>query len=208
MWLILLALTSAILIVGVETVKRRFSLPTALTRRVIHAGTSIVATIAPLFISREEIIVVSIVFAAALLAGHRSRFFSAIHAVTRSTFGEVYLPLGVAIAALIFLPDNRSAFQFGVLVMGIADPLAGLIGEQFGTRRNQLLNNSKSLEGSLAFFISSLILTLLFASSGTPISSIILIPIVLTFVEHLLVYGLDNLALPIVAAYLIQTLTF
>lgn len=204
MKLILLILTSCALILGTEVMKRKFSIPTALTRRLIHLGTAIVAGISPLFVTQEEIIFVSIIFAAVLLVGRRYDIFSAIHSVERNTFGEVFLPLGVALSALLFLPHSMGAFQFGVFVMGISDALAGLAGEKFGRHHIKFLSNKKSFEGSLVFFLSSLILTFLFI----PVLdyNLFLIPLLLTFIEFCLVYGLDNLVLPILGAYLIQIL--
>ena len=60
------------------------------------------------------------------------------------------------------------------------------------------------MEGSVAFFVVSLVLTAIFV----PLISykLILVPAILTLVELCFVYGLDNLVLPIVGAYLIQML--
>ena len=147
---------------------------------------------------------VSIIFAVVLLVGRRYGIFSAIHSVERDTFGEVFLPLGVAFSALLFLPHSMGAFQFGVFVMGISDALAGLAGERFGRHHIKFLSNRKSLEGSLVFFLSSLILTFLFVQGFD--YRILVIPLILTGVEFFLEYGLDNLILPIAGAYLIQAL--
>jgi|SRR3989344_4582745 len=204
MVLILLILTSCACIVATEILKRTFSLPTALTRRVIHVTTAMVAVVAPLYVSQKEIIVVSILFAAALIAGRRYNIFSAIHSVERDTFGEVFLPLGVALTALFFLPHDISAFQFGICIMGISDVVAGLIGEQFGKHRATFFGNTKSLEGSLTFFLSTLLLTFLFV----PVFGydLLLTPLLLTLVEFCLVYGLDNLILPLAGAFLLQNI--
>jgi len=202
MELLLLALTSCVLIAGIEICKRRFSIPTIYTRRVIHMGTAVVAGIAPWFVRKDELVVVSIIFATLLLAGHFSSLLSAIHDVERKTFGDVYLPLSVALSAQLLLPAHLMAFQFGIFIMGISDPLAGLVGEKFGRHYFTILGNKKSLEGSLAFFASSLIIMLLLIPTFG--YSLILIPAVLTLVEFIFVYGLDNLAIPIIAAYLIQ----
>lgn len=203
---IIIVLLSCFFIAGGEIIKRRFSIPTKFTRRVIHIGTASVAGFAPLLVSKEELVLICIAFAIILFLGRSSRIFSAIHAVERYTFGEIYLPLGVAITALLFLPADLRAFQFGIFVMGISDSLAGLVGERFGERYFTIFGNKKSLEGSLTFFISTLILTFLFTSTFS--YPLILIPAILTLVEFSLVYGLDNLVLPLVGAYLFQFLTF
>ncbi|OIP80267.1 MAG: hypothetical protein COT39_04495 [Parcubacteria group bacterium CG08_land_8_20_14_0_20_48_21] len=204
MKLTLLILTSASFILGAEFLKRKFSLPSAFTRRAIHIGTAIVAGVAPIFVTKGEIFWVSIIFAIILFIGRAYHLFSAIHSVERYTFGEVYLPLGVAFTALFFLPQNIQAFQFGIFIMGISDAIGGLVGEKFGKHPLSIFGNKKTMEGSLAFFVVSLVLTAIFV----PLISykLILVPAILTLVELCFVYGLDNLVLPIVGAYLIQML--
>lgn len=204
MKLTLLILTSASFILGAEFLKRKFSLSSTFTRRAIHIGTAIVAGVAPIFVTKGEIFWVSIIFALVLFIGRTYHLFSAIHSVERCTFGEVYLPLGVAITALFFLPQNVQAFQFGIFIMGISDAIGGLVGEKFGKHPLSILGNKKTVEGSLAFFVVSLVLTAIFV----PLISykLILVPAILTLVELCFVYGLDNLVLPIVGAYLIQML--
>jgi len=200
--LVLLVVASCVCIAFVEVLKRKFSLPTALTRRLTHIGTAMVAGAAPLFVGQKEIIIVSLIFAGVLFVSRRYNLFSSIHTVDRVTFGEVFLPLGVALAALLFLPHDLAAFQFGVLVMGISDALAGFVGERFGKHSISLFKNKKSIKGSLAFLISTGILTFLFLPEFG--YQLLLIPLTLTFTEFLLIYGLDNLFLPIVAGLLFQ----
>src|SRR3989344_2643747 len=112
---------STALIGCVEVAKRKFRLSSAITRRVTHIGAALIAATAALFINQMMLIFVCALFAAIMFLGRRTALFSSIHDVERRTFGDVYLPLGVAICAVIFLPHNVSAFQYGVLVMGISD---------------------------------------------------------------------------------------
>ncbi len=200
----LLILVSSLFILGTELLKRKFSLPVAFTRRVIHVGTAIVAGVAPLFATREQIILVSIIFTIVLFFGRIYHLFLAIHSVERHTFGEIFLPLGVVVTAFFFLPHNILAFQFGIFVMGISDGFAGLIGEGFGKNYFKLLNSRKSVEGTCTFFATSLILTFLFVSDFD--YRILAIPFILTTTEFFLKYGLDNLVLPILGAYLMHFL--
>ena len=68
-------------------------------------------------------------------------------------------------------------------------------------RGGECRKTRKSIEGTLIFFLSSLVLTFLFVSDIYYM--ILVIPLTLTFVELFLDYGLDNLVLPIMGAYLI-----
>ncbi|KND49187.1 MAG: phytol kinase [Parcubacteria bacterium C7867-008] len=197
-----LIFASSICILITEVLKRRFSLPASITRRVVHVLTAVVAAAAPLFVSEREIIIVSLLFAAVLWWSHSRGLLSSIHSVERKTFGEVWLPIGIAITAFLFLPNSVASFQFGVLIMGISDPIAGFVGETRGKRRLAFLGSTKSIEGSAAFFTSSMLLTaLLIPVFGC---HLLLIPLLLTILEFVLIFGLDNLFLPIAGAFLAQ----
>lgn len=202
MTLTLLIAISTTFILGAEFIKRKFSVSVDITRRLIHVGTATVAAVSPFFVTKEMIVFVSIIFAGVLFIGRMYNLFSAVHSVKRYTFGEVYLPLGVAITAFFFLPQNIQAFQYGIFIMGISDAVGGFIGEKFGKRTLTIFGSNKTLEGSISFFLCSVIITAIFY----PMFGywLVLTPLVLTFVEVIFVYGLDNLVLPIVAACLFQ----
>lgn len=200
--LIIFLITAFALIGSVEIVKRKFSLSASITRKVTHIGAALIAAVSPIFLSPILIAGSCLFFAGILFIGRRSTLFSSIQNVKRNTFGEVFLPLGEALSAIVFLPQGIREFQFGVLVMGISDALAGLIGEKYGRHHLTILGNRKSIEGSSAFFLTTLGITFLFL----PVFSytLIIIPLLLTFVELVLGYGVDNLALPIFGALLIK----
>src|SRR5882724_1386289 len=109
--LILFLLLSSSFIGGVEIIKRKFTLSTNITRRVVHLGSALIAVFAPLFLSREVIIWTCLFFSVLLFFGRRTSFLSSVHDVERKSFGDVFLPLGEAISAAIFLPNSIHAFQ-------------------------------------------------------------------------------------------------
>ncbi len=194
-------LISLALLFSVEVVKRHWKLSTNITRKVTHVGAASIAALSPLFIGKWFIVLGCLSFAVVMLLSRRFTFFASIQNVKRKSLGEVFLPLGEGFTALLFLPNGLREFQYGVLVMGLSDPIAGLIGEKFGSHRITFLGNKKSLEGSAAFFLCTAIITSFFVPLGI---SIILISLLLTFVELLLDNGFDNLALPIVGATLVS----
>lgn len=200
--LIIFLFISTTFLLTVEITKRKLSLSPSITRRVSHIGAALIATVSPLFISKNLIVIACLGFAVVMFLSRRTSFFSSIHPIKRKTFGEVFLPLGEAFSAAIFLPHAVSAFQYGVLVMGLSDAFAGFVGEKYGRHQINIFNNKKSLEGSLVFLLATILLTFLFIPNLGP--HLILIPLILTFAELLLGFGMDNLVIPILAAFLLH----
>lgn len=198
--LIILLLIVTAFLLTVEITKRKLSLSPNITRRVSHIGAALIAAVSPLYIDKNLIVFACLGFTLVMFLSRRISFLSSIHAVRRNTLGEVFLPLGEAFSAAIFLPQAIVAFQYGVLVMGLSDAFAGFVGEKYGKHQINIFNNRKSLEGSLTFLLTTIFLTLLFVPN--PGFHLIFIPLALTLIELLFGYGIDNLVIPIVAASL------
>ena len=191
-------------IILIEIVSRKYSIPSSVSRKLSHIGAALTASVMPIFLSRNEIIIVGIFFTILLFSTRRTNIFSSIHSVQRRTFGEIFLPLGIIFSAILFLPENIMAFQFGILIMGISDAIASLIGERFGKHIIRIFGQKKTIEGSVAFLISSIIIAFFFVDGLD--YRVLVISFILTVVELLLIAGLDNLILPIAGAYLIHFL--
>ena len=200
----LFIILSATLLATVEVLKRKSFVSNSLSRRLAHIGAGVINLLAPLYMSYTTIIIVNVLFAGLLLVGRKTDYFSSIQTSDRKTHGDVYFPLGIIAAAVIFLPENVLAFQYGVAIMGISDALAGFVGERWGQKRISIINNPKTLTGAAVFYISSLVITLIFAPQLLPM--VFLLPLILTAVEFVLVYGLDNLILPTAAGLLFLNL--
>ena len=196
----LFIILSSALLATVEILKRKSVVSNDLSRRLVHVGAGAINIAAPLFVSHVAIIVVNVLFAGLLLTSRNTDHFSSIQTTSRKTYGDVYFPLGIIVAAVVLLPDHVTAFQYGVAIMGISDALAGFVGERWGRKSISILNNPKTLTGAAVFYVTSLVITFIFAPQLLPI--IFVLPLVLTAVEFPLVYGLDNLVLPIVAGLL------
>ena len=196
----LFIILSSALLATVEILKRKSVVSNDLSRRLAHVGAGVINIAAPLFVSHVAIIVVNVLFAGLLLTSRNTDHFSSIQTTRRKTYGDVYFPLGIIVAAVVLLPDHVTAFQYGVAIMGISDALAGFAGERWGRKSISILNNPKTLTGAIVFYITSLVITFIFAPQMLLV--IFVLPLVLTAVEFPLVYGLDNLVLPIVAGLL------
>lgn len=194
----LLFVTFAIVsVLVVEFIKRSNYLESNDTRRLIHVVAAIINFFAPVYALKIEIILINLGFLGLFLLLQKKKSLASLYGVSRTTYGDIFFLLGIIVSAFVFLPQNIIFYQFGILVMGISDPIASFIGQKFGKK---LLLNKKTIEGSIAFFLSTIILGLWFFPSF--IASVIVISIILTVIEMSSPYGLDNFTLPISASIL------
>jgi dolichol kinase len=110
------------------------------------------------------------------------------------------MPLSLVFMSLIWLPKDFTFFIFGMLVLTISDAVAALVGKLWAKKK--ILSSEKTYLGSFAFLISTIILLLVIIGFNN-LNLIILISIILTLLEFILIYGIDNIFLPIVASYLL-----
>jgi len=89
-----------------------------------------------------------------------------------------------------------------MLYVGIADAAAALVGKSIGKHTYEYFGHKKSLEGSLAFVLSAILIMVSVVyilpsglSPGLPV--IILLPIITAAIEGFAPYGLDNLLVPL-----------
>ena len=174
-------------------------------RKIIHIIAALLICCFPYFLSLYHIILLAVLFALIFLAAKIFNFLPIVSNVKRVSLGEVFYPLGVLISAIIFLPQNDiRSFQFGILVLGLSDALANILGGLFGRFKYKLIGNAKTIEGSLAFFISTFILFIIMNNriNPLPFNFYLLASLFLTLIEAIFFLGLDNLFLPVLSSYL------
>jgi phytol kinase len=93
------------------------------------------------------------------------------------------------------------------MVMSWGDGMAALIGKRFGKHTFIYMGNKRSLEGSLAMFVTSLIVMLgIFASghslSASDIGVAIPVAVIAAMLEAFSPGGTDNLSVPLASASL------
>lgn len=199
-----------VMITALHILAKKLGLNKELSRKICHMVLGISAIFLPLFITYQQIVGIGLVFAVLMFFSKRKNIFSSVHSVERTTYGEVYFPLGIALAALAF--PQYPAYAFGVSVMSVSDGLAGIIGQMVSSREFSMLGAKKSLAGSLTFFTAALLIgVFLFLIAGLTVSfavaASLLTALVLTSVEAVLPYGTDNLFLPVISATLFSLLT-
>lgn len=195
------------LLAGAEASSRRWKVEPELARKSAHVSSALVAATLPWFMSFPAVAVLALLFVPFMLVSRRLDLFPAVHAVERTTLGEMWFPLGVALVA-VAVPD-RGPYAYGVLVMGLSDAAAGIAGQRYGHRAFRIAGAWKTYAGSTAFFLTTVALTLaVLALMGglSPASVPVAFGVAagLTLVEASLGGGTDNLVLPVAAAGLMS----
>jgi dolichol kinase len=115
---------------------------------------------------------------------------------THTLTGSIYVLVGCLLAFLIF---DRDIAVAGMIFLGVGDAFAGLIGESWG--RHKLIGK-KTLEGTSAFFVSSVAIGLVFQYVVLDISvMVIIVGALCAAVIELLPLPLnDNLIIPLLSA--------
>ena len=201
-----IALAGVCLIVFMGEYLRRVHLFHAeVTRKFIHIMTASFAATWPFFMEFNTIELISLLMFMGILVSRQLHLFRAIHGVQRRTWGELFFAMSIGIAAV--LSQSNWVFAAAMLVMGVADGFAALVGTLFDkTHRYKVFGHRKSYEGTITFFVMTLII--LFACSAFghfPMSSLSLVWLAMlaTVFENIAVAGTDNLFVPLILVVLL-----
>ncbi len=191
------ALFIAIFATG-EFLLRKGYLPAEKTRLITHIASGLLAAYFYNCLDRKEIIILSAAFLLLLIISKRGSLFRGIHNVQRKTYGEFFFPLGVAFAAIVFLPESPAWYQLSLLTLALADPAANIFGVRFSKAR--ILK--KTLGGFVAFGLTAFVIALFFLN---PLIALIYAFVTAT-VETVSELGSDNLTIT-VGAYIVHIFT-
>lgn len=206
-----------IVIIISEILKRTVKLGTEATRKFVHIGVSHWWIIAMIFIPDVKYAAIPPLLFIVLnyISYKKSLFGSMERNEGAGDLGTVYFPIALLILVLLTwdngLLRNESKYlgAIGILIMGYGDGFAGLIGRKFGKNKFGFHGNKKSIEGSLAMFVFSFLVTciIMIWTNGFSALSIyitIIVATLATLIEAFTPVGLDNLTVPItstLAAY-------
>lgn len=185
---------------SLEVLKRKQILSSDSTRRIIHIGAAIIAYTFPLYLSLPQVLIICFILLGIMIFSRYISLLSHIHKVDRKTWGEIFYPLGIMIAAISFLPNDIGNFRIVILILGVSDLLANIIGTYLGSHSFNIFKCKKTIEGSVAFFVSTLIILLIFQIN--PLIAIF-ISIIASLTEFLSPYGSDNLIVPVIVSVLL-----
>lgn len=168
----------------------------------ITAGSFIAAW--PWLISWRSIQVLAVLMLGVMLAGRYFKAFKYHGRIRRVTYGDIFL--AVAILASSFLAGYKIFFALAILEVALADGLAAVVGLSYGKEWGyKVFGYKKTVVGTMVFWIVSIaILTggLLAAHDMFSFRDyyylLLLLPPLLTLLENLAIFGIDNLIVPLV----------
>lgn len=202
---------------GLSLYQKWHPLPPETSRKLFHIGGGLTTLTFPwVFASTWPVVLLVLITIPSLLALKYIRTFkgnlgSVLYRVDRKSFGEIYFPLSVCLL-FVFAHGNALLFIIPILILTLADPVAAVIGGRYGRLCYVVTKGQKSVEGSAAFFLvafpSVLIPLLLFTTMDRVEIVFIsaLVGLLVMMAEAVAWEGLDNLFIPIVGFFLLETL--
>jgi len=208
-----------IVIAIAEAIRRFFSLSSNFTRKVIHVGVGNWILLWPFaFDHWYAILVPPALFVVLNYISYRRELFKAMERKEKAGgLGTVYYAISLAvIAPVAMILGVTWIAASSIMLMAWADGLADPIGRRYGVHKYHVAGSTKSVEGSLGFFlvgVCSVAVSLLYFSAFSHIPPVN-IPIFAlgiaalgTLIEALSPAGTDNLTVPILS-FIIALLFF
>ena len=90
------------LLAGAEAATRRWNLHPEQSGKLAHVSSGVAAACLPLVMPFRAVVVLALLFVPFMVVSRRVGLFPAVHGVERETWGEVWFPLGVLLAAALF----------------------------------------------------------------------------------------------------------
>lgn len=145
---------------------------------------------------------ITVMFAMRKIPWLRDRFGTLVSGVGRESRGDLYFPIA-AVSLFLLARGNAVLFVIPVLTLTLADAVAAAIGLRYGRLHFATTDGTKSLEGSIAFFMIAFLAThipLLLFTSIARVDSLLIgttFGVLVMLLEAVAWRGLDNLFIPL-----------
>ncbi len=179
-----------------ELAARRWLPPPELSRKLAHVGSALLAAVSCVWLDHRWYVAIGLGFTVALLLARRFLPLRSLSARSAGSWGELLFGLGVAVAALI--AHGTPTFVLGVLILGLADTAAFLVGRRRPVRTLLL---GRTIGGCTAFLITAFLIAL---PAGPGPAAVVAVCCALA--ELVSPRGSDNITVPALAAILIEVM--
>jgi len=173
-------------------------------RKIIHIGIGPLIPLAK-FLGINQISALYFTGIVSLLTfiNYQSKLFPTIEDVDRKSYGTLFYCLSLFILIYLYWNKDPTSLMAGFFIMTFGDGFAGLIGKNFQSKSWFFLNQKKSFFGTITMFITSLIVIfgLSYFQKYSLSINIITIAFISTVIEQFSIFGIDNLIVPISAAF-------
>ncbi len=156
-----------LLLIFNEMVYRRLHPKGEITRKLAHfLATLSTVTFPFLFDHHLYVLVLAVIFFALLFLSRKTRHLKSIHDIERKSLGSYLLPLAIYLTFLVsHILGNPFLFILPILILAICDPVAGILGMNLMVYNHQIRifkwKLNKTSTGSIAFFVSSFIISII-----------------------------------------------
>lgn len=197
------------IVILAEVIRKKNGLSSSFTRKVIHIGVGIWGlgalaffnTLWAVFIPPASFIVINLI-------SYKTQMFKSMEIDDKGNLGTVLYPLSICFLLLVFWPMGYRLVPFiGLLIMAFGDGLASIFGIKFGKHHYSFWAHKKSIEGSIAMLVGSLLAVMIvLISFGEMSSSEILLQagitaLIATMIEGISPGTLDNLTVPLFSGF-------
>ena len=195
---------SIILALG-EGLRRGLLLSVDFTRKFVHIGVGMVAfLLVALFKTWQLAIIPPLVFIAVNYVSYRRQIFAGMETGEKGELGTVYFPISFAVLVPL-LWSQPALLVASLMPLTWGDSFAAIIGSRLGRHGFTVINETRSIEGSLAMFAFGFVAMLaalsIFAFPlGVSALLALATALVAALVEALSPFGIDNLTVPLASA--------
>ena len=193
-----------ILLIFCEFLNRKLKVDVEYTRKLSHVAAVFAALIffPIVFKNVGYVLALAVLFFVLLVVAKAQKWIPAVDGVDRKTGGSYFLAFGLGatyFASVLF--ENSMAFTLALLIFGISDPLAGIVGAKW--IKTKEIYGGKTIAGSLTFLLSALIICLICllpynSVYESPITLSLMIALTATVTELVSTQGTDNFTVPLV----------
>jgi len=201
-------------IASAEVFRKAMNWSSEATRKIVHMLVGVLIAATPFLLdSMWPMLFLGGLFAIINYIAIKKHYLNGMHSIHRQTFGTVFYPVSFFILTAWLWHQDQLVLVTAVLIMAIPDALASIVGDNirqpipihFGPEK-------KSVQGSLAMFVSSFLIVLLclhlFPQLGPAPTSVLntlwiagVVALLATAGEMVSVRGSDNLTVPLTSAF-------
>ena len=134
---------------------------------------------------------------------YQSKLFPTIEDVDRKSYGTLFYCTSLFILIYLYWDKDPTSLVAGFFIMTFGDGFAGLIGKNFQSKSWIFFNQKKSFLGTITMFVASLIIvfSLSYFQNYSFNINFFTIAFISTMLEQFSILGVDNLVVPISAAF-------